>query len=154
MSECPPASTIAPTHASLLHLFWAPQGLHYPTLWMTFCALVGWQSGNLSGFWPNCIVTSPSLHSADLLSLWAMGTSVLSLWKGLNTSEVPWNHIVSLCPDPTPPALSPSFADPFLLPPGALNAFPTLLMPGKLFQVFQMLWMPADATVSTCSHPP
>jgi hypothetical protein len=44
--------------------------------------------------------------------------------EGLEYIEVPYNHMVSLCPDPPLLPYPPSFADSFLLPPGALNAFP------------------------------
>ena len=72
MSECPPASTTCTypwfSFASPLDT----SRLSYLTLWTTFCALLGWQSGNLSvsGLHSHLSVSSLSLS----LEFWEYGT--------------------------------------------------------------------------------
>jgi hypothetical protein len=107
-------------------------------------------------FWPNCIVTavtSPSLHSAYLPEFWGYGASILNLWKDLHLLEVSWDHLVSLCPDPT--LLPPKLCWP--IPPASryIQCFPHIhwcLV--SYYRCPISSGMPADATVSICFHPP
>jgi hypothetical protein len=85
---CPPASTTC-TYPCLS--FASPLGisrLPYLTLWTTFCALLGWQSGNLSVF--GLHNHSPSLHSAS----WHSETmDPMFLGCALNVFQVHWMDV-------------------------------------------------------------
>ena len=116
----------APTPASLLHLLWAPLG-YLPQLSGRLSVL--WLAGNLAislflAQLDSHLSLSSLRLSAVTLGLWNLCTKSMEGLEYIGSALQPYGKSV---PRSTPPAIPPSFADPLLLPPGALNAFPIFI---------------------------